>query len=94
MRKGEANTLDWRDLDFEAGEIVARGDAETGRKNWELRRVPLIPDARTLFERMRRERVVLVLALLVAAVAAEAPRASRASTLVVRAMLVRNARAA
>jgi len=56
MRKGEANTLDWRDLDFEAGEIVARGDAETGTKNWELRRVPLIPDARTLFERMRRER--------------------------------------
>jgi integrase len=56
MRKGEANTLDWRDLDFEAGEIVVRGDAETGTKNWELRRVPLIPDARTLFERMRRER--------------------------------------
>ena len=56
MRKGEANTLDWRDLDFEAGEIVVRGDAETGTKNWELRRVPLIPDARALFERMRRER--------------------------------------
>jgi integrase len=56
MRKGEANTLDWRDLDFEAGEIVVRGDAETGTKNWELRRVPLIPDAHTLFKRMRRER--------------------------------------
>ncbi len=33
-----------------------RGDAETGTKNWELRRVPVIPDARTLFERMRSER--------------------------------------
>jgi integrase len=33
-----------------------RGDAETGTKNWELRRVPLIPDARTLFQRMRGER--------------------------------------
>jgi integrase len=56
MRKGEANTLEWRDVDFEAGEIVVRGDAETGTKNWELRRVPLIPDARSLLQRMRGER--------------------------------------
>ena len=56
MRKGEANALKWRDVDFEAGEIVVRGDPETGTKNWELRRVPLIPDGRALFERMRRER--------------------------------------
>jgi integrase len=56
MRKGEANALEWRDVDFEAGEIVVRGDTETGTKNWELRRVPLIPDARGLFQRMRSER--------------------------------------
>jgi integrase len=56
MRKGEANTLELRDLDLEASEIVVRGDAETGTKNWELRRVPLIPDARALFQRMRSER--------------------------------------
>jgi integrase len=43
-------------VDFDAGEIVVRGDAETGTKNWELRRVPLIPDARALFQRMRTER--------------------------------------
>lgn len=55
-RKSEANALEWRDIDFEAGEVVVRGDAETGTKNWELRRVPLIPDARALFERMRAER--------------------------------------
>jgi integrase len=55
-RKGEANAVEWRDVDFEAGEIVVRGDRETGTKNWELRRVPLIPDARMLFERMRSER--------------------------------------
>ena len=55
MRKGEANALEWRDVHFEAGEIVVRGDAETGTKNWELRRVPLIPDARALFQRMRSE---------------------------------------
>jgi integrase len=56
MRKGEANALEWRDIDLKAGEIVVRGDAKTGTKNWELRRVPLIPDARTLFQRMRSER--------------------------------------
>ena len=56
MRKGEANALEWRDVNFEATEIVVRGDPETGTKNWELRRVPLIPDARALLERMRSER--------------------------------------
>jgi integrase len=55
-RIGEAREIAWRDVDFETGEIVVRGDATTGTKNWELRRVPLIPDARALFERMRSER--------------------------------------
>src|SRR5262249_6598677 len=55
-RVGEAREIAWRDVDFDAGEIVVRGDTKTGTKNWELQRVPLIPDARTLFERMRRER--------------------------------------
>jgi integrase len=55
-RVGEARETAWRDVDFEAGEIVVRGDAETGTKNWELRRVPLVPDARALFQRMRAER--------------------------------------
>jgi integrase len=55
-RVGEACQIAWRDVDFHAGEIVVRGDSKTGTKNWELRRVPLIPDARALFERMRSER--------------------------------------
>jgi integrase len=55
-RVGEARDITWRDVDFDAGEIVVRGDAKTGTKNWELRRVPLIPDARVLFQRMRSER--------------------------------------
>jgi integrase len=55
-RKGEAGQIEWRDVDFEAGEIVVRGDAETGTKNWELRRVPLIPEGCALLERMRGER--------------------------------------
>jgi integrase len=56
-RVGEAREIAWRDVDFDAGEVVVRGDAKTGTKNWELRRVPLIPDARALFQRMRSERL-------------------------------------
>jgi integrase len=55
-RKSEAAEIEWRDVDFAAGEIVVRGDAETGTKNWTVRRVPMIPDARARFERMRSER--------------------------------------
>jgi integrase len=57
MRKGEANALEWRDVDFTANEIAVRGDAVTGTKGGEgWRRVPMIPDARALFERLRSER--------------------------------------
>ena len=55
LRKGEAAQVEWRDLEFDVGEIIVRGDAETATKNWDVRRVPLIPDARALFERMRSE---------------------------------------
>jgi integrase len=55
-RVGEAREIAWRDVDFDAGEIIVRGDTKTGTKNWELRRVPLIPDARALFQRVRSER--------------------------------------
>jgi integrase len=55
-RLSEAGEIAWRDVDFEAGEIIIRGDCETGTKNWELRRVPLIPDAIKLFSRICGER--------------------------------------
>ncbi|HEX4665890.1 MAG TPA: site-specific integrase [Chthoniobacterales bacterium] len=55
-QKGEAAHIEWRDLDFDAGEIVVRGDSATGTKNWTVRRVPMIPDARALFVRMRSDR--------------------------------------
>jgi integrase len=55
-RKGEAAQITWQDVDFDAGEIDVRGDPETATKNWTVRRVPLIPDARALFKRMRSER--------------------------------------
>lgn len=55
-RLAEAGGIEWRDLDFRAGEIVIRGHAETGTKNWTILRAPMIPAARQLFERMRSER--------------------------------------
>lgn len=55
-RLAEGGGIEWRDLDFRAGEVVIRGHAETGTKNWTILRVPMIPAARQLFERMRSER--------------------------------------
>src|SRR5450755_3644028 len=55
-RKAEAGGIEWRDLDFKAGQIVIRGDVETGTKNWTILRVPMIPRARELFQKMRADR--------------------------------------
>jgi integrase len=56
FRKGEAANITWADCDFSKGEILVRGDAETGTKNWDIRRVPMIPDMRQLLEQLRKER--------------------------------------
>ena len=55
-RKGEAARVHGRDCDFEKGEITVLGDPVTGTKNWEIRRVPMIPDMRRLLERIQGER--------------------------------------
>lgn len=55
-RLSEAGRIEWRDLNFTAGEILVKGDPEEGTKNGEIRRIPMIPSARTLLERMRAER--------------------------------------
>lgn len=53
FRKGEAAQVTWADCDFKRGEIVVRGDSQTGTKNGEVRRVPMIPDMARLLERLR-----------------------------------------
>ncbi len=55
-RISEAAQIEWRDLDFDAGEVLVKGDPEETTKNGEIRRVPMIPQARELFERMRESR--------------------------------------
>jgi integrase len=55
-RKGEAARVNGRDCDFEKSEITVLGDPATGTKNWEIRRVPMIPEMRRLMERIQKER--------------------------------------
>ena len=55
FRKNEAANITWADCDFDKGEIIVRGDPETGTKNWTIRRVPMIPDMRKLLERLNAQ---------------------------------------
>ncbi|HEV2328045.1 MAG TPA: site-specific integrase [Verrucomicrobiae bacterium] len=55
-RIGEAARVEGNHCDFEKGEITVLGDPVTGTKNWEIRRVPMIPDMRRLLERLRKDR--------------------------------------
>lgn len=56
FRRGEAKHITWADCDLEHGAIVVRGDPETGTRNHEIRRVPIISDMKGLLERLRSER--------------------------------------
>lgn len=51
----EAQHVTWEDVDWDKKEIIVRGDPETGTKNWEIRRIPIIPDMETLLKRLSTE---------------------------------------
>jgi integrase len=55
-RKGEAARVHGRDCNFEKREIAVLGDPATGTKNWEIRRVPMIPDMHRLLESIKSDR--------------------------------------
>jgi integrase len=55
-RLSEAARVFGRDCSFTKNEIVIRGDPITGTKNWEIRRVPMIPEMRKLLERLKSDR--------------------------------------
>ena len=56
FRLGEARNVTWADCNFTKGEITVRGEAETGTKNSEIRKVPMIADMVTLLNRLRTAR--------------------------------------
>jgi integrase len=56
LRKTEAKFVTWADVDIQRGEITVRGHPETGTKNDEVRRVPMIPELRLLLESFRESR--------------------------------------
>lgn len=56
FRISEARNITWADCNFDKGEIVVRGDPETGTKNWSIRRVPMIADMRDFLETARAAR--------------------------------------
>jgi len=56
FRIKEARHVLWADCDFKRGSITVRGEPETGTKGTgDPRVVPMIPDMRTLLDRLRAE---------------------------------------
>ena len=56
FRLGEAINVTWGDCDFTNRKITVRGDADTGTKNSEVRKVPMIDDMFHLLTRFRHGR--------------------------------------
>jgi integrase len=56
FRKSEASQITWNDGNFKTGEILVRGDKETGTKNWSVRTVPMVAEMRKLLERIKDKR--------------------------------------
>lgn len=56
FRINEAANVLWEDCLLDKGQIIVRGDPETGTKGGEIRRVPMIADMRQLLERLRANR--------------------------------------
>ncbi|MBL9177242.1 MAG: site-specific integrase [Verrucomicrobiaceae bacterium] len=55
VRVGEAAWVQWRHCDFQRGEILITGNPNDGTKNHEMRRIPMVPAARILLERLQKE---------------------------------------
>lgn len=49
----EANWVRWEDIDWQRKEIIVRGNPETGTKNSEIRRIPVLPDMEVLLNRLK-----------------------------------------
>jgi integrase len=49
----EAIWVTWEDVDWQRKQIIVRGHPETGTKNSEIRRVPILPDMENLLTRLK-----------------------------------------
>jgi len=49
----EAVWVTWEDIDCQRKQIIVRGDPDTGTKNSEIRRVPILPDMEILLMRLK-----------------------------------------
>jgi len=52
-RLDEAEFVRWMDVDWEKKELLVRGDPDTATKNWEMRRVPIIPEFFEMLTRLK-----------------------------------------
>ena len=51
----EAVFVTWEDIDWQRKQIIVRGNPDTGTKNSEIRRVPIIPDMEILLTRLKSQ---------------------------------------
>ena len=49
----EAIWINWEDVDWQRNEIIVRGHPETGTKNSEIRRIPILPNMEELLRRLK-----------------------------------------
>jgi integrase len=54
--RSEALWVNWEDIDWQCKEIIVRGHPQTGTKNSEIRRIPIILDMENLLKRLQAER--------------------------------------
>lgn len=53
MRIGEAKNVTWADVNFTRNELHVQGDPESGTKNGEIRRIPMIPELQQMLKGLR-----------------------------------------
>ena len=51
--RSEAIWVTWVDVDWQRKQIIVRGHPETGTKNSELRRIPIVPNMESLLQRLQ-----------------------------------------
>ena len=56
-RISEARRVQWKDFDWKEETLTVKGDPDTATKNWKIRVIPLLAEAKTLLEAIRSQRL-------------------------------------